>query len=83
MVNRNYLENNLVVGLFAVGLFFLVISVFYTIISLSDIIRENNLDLANSLQVFAPLVVLTGFFIFLVAAMLLALSLFRVFVGFK
>ncbi|MEK6859654.1 MAG: hypothetical protein AABX54_02455 [Nanoarchaeota archaeon] len=70
-------DNNLVTGLFGIVLFLLVISVFYIITFLSEII------IVNDLQAFIPLVVFTGFFIFLVAAMLLALALFRAFSGFR
>ena len=64
-------NNNFILGFFGIVLFFLVISVLYLTIFLSDTIEF------MGLQFFMPLIVLTGFFIFLVAAMLLALSIFR------
>ena len=66
-------NNNFILGFLGIVLFFLVISVLYIFIFLS---LKLNL---NDLQFMMPLVVLTGFFVFLVAAMLLALSLFRMF----
>ena len=68
-----YGHNNFILGFLGIVLFFLVISVLYIFIFISDIIKFNNL------QFFMPLIIFTGFFIFLVAAMLLALSIFKTF----
>jgi hypothetical protein len=70
-VNNN--NNNFVLGLLGVVLFFLVISVLYIFIFLSNVI------MLADLQFLVLLVVFSGFFIFLVAAMLLALSIYRAF----
>lgn len=56
-------------------LFFLVLSVLYFIIYLSGIYK------LVSLQAFVPFIVFTGFFIFLIGAILLALSIFKAFAG--
>lgn len=45
-------DNNLILGLFGITLFFLVVSVLYVVIFFSENIQENNL------QFFMPLVVL-------------------------
>jgi polyferredoxin len=57
-------------------LFFLVMMVLYVILSLSFI---NPLDF---LEAFVPLIVFSGFFIFLIGAILLALSIFKKLGGF-
>jgi hypothetical protein len=71
MNRNNNNNNNLILGLFGVTLFFLVVSVLYFTMFFSETIEKNNLD------IFMPLVVLTGLFIFLVAAMFVAMSIFR------
>lgn len=65
-------EINLIIMLFSLILFFLVLSVIYLIISISE-----NLD-QSYLKIYIPFVVFSGFFIFLVAANLLSLVIFRI-----
>jgi hypothetical protein len=65
------MKNNSIIALFGLSLFFLVMSVLYTIIFL---VPKN---LSETLQVFAPLVVFTGFFIFLIGAFLVAMSIYK------
>jgi hypothetical protein len=66
------MKNNWIIALFGLSLYFLVMTVLYTIINLDP---ENTLP--KSLEVFAPFVVLSGFFIFLIGAMLVALAIFN------
>ena len=71
-------NNSSVLAVFGLILFFLVLSVIYSMISISG-----NLDSSfKELQIFMPLIVFTGFFIFLIGAMLIALTIFRRFGGF-
>lgn len=65
------MKNNWVVILFGLSLFFLVMSVFYTII-------VANPDVDKIPEVFVPFVMLSGFFIFLIGAVLVALGLFKI-----
>lgn len=64
------MRKNFILGLMGITLFFLVLSVLYVFI------RYTN-DNSNILAPFIPLVVLSGFFIFLVGAFLVALAIFR------
>ncbi len=73
MVIKRSQNNNFILGFLGIVLFFLVVSVLYIVIFLSDIMGVNNF------QFIMPFVVLSGFFIFLVGAMLLALSIYRAF----
>jgi len=66
------MKNNWIIVLFGLSLFFLVLSVLYTMMF---VFPEN--DVENRFQIFIPLVVFSGFFIFLIAAMLVALSLYN------
>jgi len=68
MLRKN---NNFISGFLGIVLFFLVMSVLYILISLSIVYQF------NELQFMIPFIVLSGFFIFLVAAILLALSIFK------
>jgi len=70
------MKQNLVALLFGLSLFFLVMAVLYSIILLAPEPEE-------FLQIFVPLVVFTGFFIFLIGAVLVALSIFKWLSGFK
>jgi fucose 4-O-acetylase-like acetyltransferase len=54
-------------------LFFLVMSVFYFMISFAG-----NDDKVNPIAPFMPFVVLSGFFIFLIAAFIIALTIFKI-----
>ncbi|VVB77870.1 Uncharacterised protein [uncultured archaeon] len=63
--------------LFGLSLFFLVMSVLYFIISLAP---KGEPDF---LGMFAPFVILSGLFIFLIGAMLVALSIFKWLGGFN
>ncbi len=69
---------DIIVVLLGLILFFLVLSVIYLMISISG-----SFKVEEQFQIYMPLVVFSGFFIFLVAAMLLALAIFRRFGGFK
>ena len=66
-------NNNFILGFLGIVLFFLVISVLYVFIFLSIEFQFNELDFM------IPLIVLSGFFIFLVAAILLALFIYGAF----
>ena len=70
-------KDNFILGLFGMILFFLVISVIYIMILISE------LTSLKEFQIFMPLIVFSGFFIFLIGAMLLALSIFKAFGGFR
>ena len=65
------MRKNVILGLAGLTLFFLVISVFYIFV----IYTERNPDV---LKPFIPFVIFSGFFIFLIGAILLALSLSRI-----
>jgi len=65
------MKQNLVTILFGLSSFFLVLSVLYSILFIVPDFEH------SSLGVFIPLVVFTGFFIFLIGAMLVALSIFK------
>lgn len=69
------MKQNSIIILFGLSLFFLVMAVLYSLLSLAP---EGAPDF---LQVFVPLVVLSGFFIFLVGAVLVALAVFKWFGG--
>ena len=66
------MKNNNIIILFGFSLFFLVMAVLYSIIFLAP----KNLN--EGMQIFVPLVVFSGFFIFLIAAMLVALSIYQI-----
>ena len=70
-------NNNLILGLLGLILFFLVVAVIYLVILVSQ-----NTSF-KEYQAFMPLIVFSGFFIFLIGAILLALSIFRVVGGFR
>jgi hypothetical protein len=70
-------DNNLIIGMLGIILFLLVISVLHIFLLFNKVIEINNL------QVLIPFVVFTGFFIFLIGAMLIALAIFKSLVGFK
>jgi len=59
-------KNNLIIGLFGISLFFLVMSVLYFVI-------YSNIE--KDFVVFMPFIVLSGLFIFLVGAILVALAI--------
>ena len=65
------MKNNWVIILFGLSLFFLVMSIFYTII-------VANPDVDKIPEVFAPFIILSGFFIFLIGAVLFALGLHKI-----
>lgn len=65
------MKNIGIIALFGFSLFFLVMAVLYSIIYLAP------KNLSETLQIFAPLVVFSGFFIFLIGAILVALSIFK------
>ncbi|MBS3075675.1 hypothetical protein J4429_04415 [Candidatus Pacearchaeota archaeon] len=71
-------NNSSVLALLGLIIFFLVISVIYSIISISG-----SFKVEEQFQIFMPLVVFTGFFIFLIGAMLIALAIFKKFNGFR
>jgi hypothetical protein len=71
MVTIKSKKNIFIPGLLGLVLFFLVISVIYVFINIS--ILDQNFDL----QFLMPLIVFSGFFIFLVAAMLVSLTIFN------
>lgn len=71
------MKQNQIIALFGLRLLFLVMAVLYSIIFLAP---EGAPGL---LRVFVPLVVFTGFFIFLIGAALVALSIFKRLGGFK
>jgi len=71
------MKQNWVIILFGLSLFFLVMAVLYSVIFLAPE------GAPKFLQMFVPLVVFTGFFIFLIGAVLVALSIFRWLGGFK
>jgi len=77
MNNKRLRYSVFILALSGLILFFLVMSVLYTIIFLSYI---TPLDF---LEAFRPLIFLTGFFIFLIGAILIALAIFRGFGGFR
>jgi uncharacterized membrane protein YphA (DoxX/SURF4 family) len=58
-------------------LFMIVLCVIYFGLNMEKI----NPNFVKSLEIFAPLVVFSGFFIFIVAAVLVGLSLFKIFGG--
>jgi hypothetical protein len=66
------MKNNQIIILFGFSLFFLVMVVLYSVIFLAP------KNLKEGMQIFAPLVVFSGFFIFLIGAMLVALSLYKI-----
>ncbi|MDD5193084.1 MAG: hypothetical protein PHF67_00705 [Candidatus Nanoarchaeia archaeon] len=71
-------SNNLgVLALLGLILFFLVLSVIYSMISISG-----SLKIEEQFQTFMPLIVFSGFFIFLIGAMLVALVIFKRLRGF-
>ena len=65
------MKNNWIIVLFGFSLFLLVMTVLHTLIFLTPE------GLKGNLEVFAPFIVLSGFFIFLIGAMLVALSFYR------
>jgi hypothetical protein len=67
-------NNNFILGFLGIVLFFLVISVLYIFFFLSLKLQ------INDFQFMMPLVILTGFFIFLVGAILVALAISRRFI---
>ena len=71
------MKNNWIIALFGFSLFFLVMAVLYSMIYSAPI------NLPDILQIFFPLVIFSGFFIFLVGAALVALSIFKMLGGFK
>ena len=71
------MKQNWVIVLSGLSLFFLVMAVLYSIILLAPE------GAPGFLSIFVPFVVFSGFFIFLVGAMLVALSIFKWLVGFK
>jgi hypothetical protein len=71
------MRQNLAALLFGLSLFFLVLSVIYSIMFLAP---KGEPDF---LGIFIPFVVFSGFFIFLIGAILVALSLFKWLGGFK
>jgi len=70
-------KNVLILALAGLTLFFLVMAVLYIIILFSYIIP------LDFLQAFVPFIVFSGFFIFLIGAILLAMSIFKRFGGFR
>lgn len=78
MNSPGYRQKNIsLLVLMGLILFFLVIAVLYSIILLSEKIP------IKDFQEFMPLIVFSGFFIFLIGAMLIALSIFKAFLGFN
>jgi len=71
------MKQNWVTLLFGFSLFFLVMTVLYAVIFLAP---KGEPDF---LGIFVPLVIFSGFFIFLIGAMLVALSVFRWLGGFN
>lgn len=65
------MRQNWVAALFGLSLFFLVIAVFYSFINIIPT------ETPDYLQIFIPFIVLSGFFIFQIGAMLVALSIFK------
>lgn len=68
------------IGIFGILLFIAVLLVLYMLLLITETFEQTDLTILEGL---IPLIVFTGFFIFLVGAMLLSLSLFKVFGGFK
>jgi hypothetical protein len=68
-----------IIVLLGLILFFLVLSVIYSMFIISGGVDSN----FKAFQVFIPLIVFTGFFIFLIGAMLIALAIFRRFNRFR
>lgn len=70
-------KSSIILVMLGLVLFFLVLSVLYIMISISNIIP------LEFIQAFMPFVVLCGFFIFLIGAMLIAFAIFKSLSGFK
>jgi uncharacterized membrane protein len=68
------------IGIFGILLFIAVLLVLYMLLLITETFEQTDLTI---LEGSIPLIVFTGFFIFLVGAMLLSLSLFKVLGGFK
>jgi uncharacterized integral membrane protein len=67
-----------ILGLIGILLFVVVLLVLYLIILIGQNIQEE-----INLEYLAPLVIFTGFFIFLVGSVLVGLSIFKICGGFK
>ncbi len=70
-------NTDMITALLGLILFFLVISVIYSMISISGSLKF------NYIQVYMPFIVFSGFFIFLIGAMLIGLVIFRKLNGFR
>jgi len=70
MNNKN---NDIIIFLLGLILFFLVLSVIYSMFAISGGMDSK----LKEFEVFAPLVVFSGFFTFLIGAMLVALFIFE------
>ena len=68
-------KDNILIGLIGIILFFLVLSVLYIILTSESVLGFKT---ESVLQGLMPFVVLTGFFIFLVGAMLVSQAIHRI-----